>query len=363
LTEIRRASTQNNIAVEVIVSDNGSTDRSKEIAFAAGAEVIHAPIKGYGAALNAGIRSAKSNRILIGDADFSYNFMHINRFIKELSNGSDLVVGNRFLGEIHSKAMPKLHRYLGNPVLSRIARILFRIPLGDFHCGLRAFRKDKYLEANPVTSGMEFATEMIIRFANIGSKISEVPTDLRCAKRSRKPHLRSFPDGWRHLKLMLLYSPNFIQFYPGILGFLFGLYGVLSYVLFGKINLYFVTGSLQAALFSLTVSLLGFQLILSGILNMEYATTKGVKRFQSKLYSSSSKFLKSRECVIVSLSLIVMAIGFFASVLVTWERESFGFLDPFGISKNMFLFAVFGAFGTQSMIASLQLRQYSSRFW
>jgi glycosyltransferase involved in cell wall biosynthesis len=203
--EILESAKSENLSVEVIVSDNGSTDSSIVVAQNHGARIVNVPLRGYGAALNAGIREARSEVVIIGDSDMSYDFRFAPRMFRLINqNKADLVMGNRFKGGIEPGAMPNLHKYLGNPVLSLIGRIFFNIPIRDFHCGLRALRKSIYLTANPVTTGMEFATEMVARFANINARIVEVPVPLRKDGRNRKPHLRSFPDGWRHLKMMLL---------------------------------------------------------------------------------------------------------------------------------------------------------------
>ena len=184
--------------VEIIIADNGSTDKSIEIAENCGCKVVRVPKRGYGAALDAGIRSATTPYVVMGDSDLSYNFQEAPKFVEELKNGADVVIGNRFVGGIEPGAMPWHHKFIGNPVLSLIGRRFFQIPISDFHCGLRAVRLSKYIEASPTTSGMEFATEMIARLANIEAKFVEIPTRLRKDGRNRKPHLRSFPDGWRH---------------------------------------------------------------------------------------------------------------------------------------------------------------------
>ena len=271
--------TKSGSEIEIIIADNGSTDRSIEIASAKGCKVVSVHTKGYGAALDSGIRAASNSFVVMGDSDLSYDFQDAPRFAQELEYGADIVIGNRFAGGIHPGAMPWHHRYIGNPVLSFIGRVFFSIPIRDFHCGLRAVRKEKYLEANPQTTGMEFATEMIARFANSGAKFIEIPTQLRRDGRDRKPHLRSFPDGWRHLKMMLLFSPQYFQLLPGLILSLFGLFGLTSFALFGNVNLVFATGSLQTALFSTVFFTVGIQLISASFVTMAYAKSKNVVRF------------------------------------------------------------------------------------
>src|SRR5574341_815666 len=208
---------QNNINGKVLVADNGSTDGSQDIARRLGADIVHVPHKGYGAALLGGIEAAKGKYIIMGDADDSYDFMSIMPFIEKLRSGYDLVMGNRFQGGIQPDAMPPLHRYLGNPILSGIGRLFFHVPIGDFHCGLRGFSKQAALQMNLQTTGMEFASEMVIKAHLNGMRITEVPTILYPDGRTRRPHLRSWRDGWRHLRFMLLFSPRWLFLIPGIL--------------------------------------------------------------------------------------------------------------------------------------------------
>ena len=211
-----------NLAGEVLVADNGSTDGSQAIALVEGARVVNVPTRGYGAALIAGIEAARGKYVMMADADASYHFEHLPRFLPPLDQGYDLVMGNRFAGVIEPGAMPPLHRYLGNPVLSAAGRIFFRIPVGDFHCGLRAFRRDRILALNLRTTGMEFASEMVVKASLAGLRITQVPTTLSPDGRSRPPHLRSWRDGWRHLRFLLLYSPRWLFFYPGVTAFAVG---------------------------------------------------------------------------------------------------------------------------------------------
>jgi glycosyltransferase involved in cell wall biosynthesis len=208
---------------EVVIADNGSTDRSVEVALQYGARVVHQPIKGYGAALLKGIEEAHGEVIVMADADDSYDWLGMGPFLARIREGYDLVMGNRFSGGIERGAMPPLHRYLGNPVLSTLARIIHRAPVGDFHCGMRAFTKAAFYRMQLRTTGMEFATEMVVNAARAGFKISEVPTRLRPDGRNRPPHLRSFRDGWRHLRFILTYAPNYLYLAPGGLMMLLGL--------------------------------------------------------------------------------------------------------------------------------------------
>jgi glycosyltransferase involved in cell wall biosynthesis len=208
---------------EVVVADNGSTDRSVEIAQRLGARVVHQSIRGYGAALIAGIEAARGDIIVMADADDSYDWQDMGRFIHKVGQGFDLVMGNRFKGGIARNAMPALHRYLGNPVLSTLARVIHRAPVRDFHCGMRAFSNTAYRRMKLRATGMEFATEMVVNSARAGLRITEVPTVLRRDGRDRPPHLRSFRDGWRHLRFIFTYAPNYLYMAPGSALMLLGL--------------------------------------------------------------------------------------------------------------------------------------------
>lgn len=224
IAEAQAALKEADIEGEIIVADNGSTDGSQRIALAMGARVVEVTRKGYGNALSGGIEAAAGQYIVMGDADASYNFSHIPRIVESLLDGADLVMGNRFRGGIAPGAMPRLHRYLGNPVLTGIGRLLFRCPVGDFHCGLRGFSKAAYRRMELSTAGMEFASEMVIKSTLKGLRVTEVPTVLRPDGRSRPPHLRSWRDGWRHLRFMLLFCPRWLFLFPGLFLFLGGRY-------------------------------------------------------------------------------------------------------------------------------------------
>lgn len=216
------------IDVEIVVADNGSVDGSKLIAAQEADTLIEVATRGYGAALDAGIRAAKGEFVLIADSDLSYDFSQMAVFLEKLKRENfDLVVGNRFQGGIIQGAMPWHHKHIGNPVLSFIGRLFFTSSIGDFHCGIRAFRKSSYLKSNLSSFGMEYASEMIIKFASHSMNITEIPVILSKDGRNRKPHLRSFRDGWRHLKLMLASAPQFTLLLPGALMLFMGSLGFL----------------------------------------------------------------------------------------------------------------------------------------
>lgn len=261
---------------QVVVADNGSTDRSVEIAEQLGAKVVHQPVKGYGAALMAGIEAADGEIIVIGDSDDSYDWSDIGPFILRIQEGHDLVMGNRFKGGIEQGAMPPLHRYLGNPVLSLIARVVCRAPVGDFHCGMRAFTKAAYRQMGLMTLGMEFASEMVVNAARNGLRITEIPIRLFPDKRSRPPHLRSFRDGWRHLRFMMTYAPDHIFAIPGALMLILGL-GLQLALVNGPVHIFgFSLGIHFLALGSL-LTLGGYNVLNLGILGKVIVTLKHPK--------------------------------------------------------------------------------------
>jgi len=260
---------------EVLIADNGSTDGSQGIARQAGARVIDVPLRGYGAALQAGIEAAHGTYVVMGDADDSYDFSALDPFVDHLRDGADLVMGNRFLGGIEPGAMPPLHRYLGNPVLSRAGRIFYRTPIGDFHCGLRGFRRDAALALDLRTTGMEFASEFVVKASLMDQRIDEVPTTLSRDGRSRPPHLHTWRDGWRHLRFLLLYSPRWLFMYPGLVLFGIGLVGlvVLGSGAWKPGHGQFAEGLLVA---SGGLMIVGFQMLLFGVLARQFAATEGL---------------------------------------------------------------------------------------
>jgi len=216
IAKAKRAIAELGVPGEIVVADNGSSDRSVEIAQQLGARVVHEANRGYGAVLRKGISESLGEIIVMADADDSYDWEAIGPLVRKIAAGYDLVVGNRFTGTIMRGAMPRLHRYFGNPVLSFIARVAFRSQVGDFHCGMRAFTKRAFIEMQLQSSGMEFATEMVASAAHQGLRIGEVPVTLHPDKRGRPPHLRSFRDGWRHLRFILTYAPDYLYLAPGI---------------------------------------------------------------------------------------------------------------------------------------------------
>jgi len=226
IDKAQRAFRDLGIAGEIVVADNGSSDASVSIAESRNARVVHEPRKGYGSALMAGIAAARGAIVIMADADDSYDWTSLGDFIRKIEEGFDLVIGNRFKGGIEPGAMPALHRYVGNPLLSTLARAMYRVPIADFHCGMRAFTRDAFLRMDVRTPGMEFATAMVINAAQAGLRIAEIPTRLYPDKRHRPPHLRTFRDGWRHLRFMLTYAPDWLYLAPGGLLSIVGILGM-----------------------------------------------------------------------------------------------------------------------------------------
>lgn len=311
------------ISGEVVIADNGSTDGSIAIAEGLGARVVPVPMRGYGAALGGGIASARGTFTIMGDADDSYDFGNLGPFLERLRAGDDLVMGNRFRGGIEPGAMPVLHRYLGNPVLSFLGRLFFSIPVADFHCGIRGFRTSAVRDLQLKTTGMEFASEMVVRSALDRLRISEVPTTLKPDGRSRAPHLRTWRDGWRHLKFLLMYSPKWLFFYPGFL--LTGLGLVLSTVLmFGPVRVApGIVLDLNSFLASCLFTIIGVQLLTFGALARYYATVTGMLP-PGPRSDRIVALCKTDRVVVVAGALVAAGLGLFGISLVEWARVDFG---------------------------------------
>src|SRR6266850_89422 len=311
---------------EVIIADNGSTDGSQEIAKSLGARVVNVERRGYGNALMRGIATAHGKYVIMGDSDDSYDFTNLGPFMEKLRAGYDLVMGNRFMGNIHPGAMPHLHRYLGNPVLTAIGRLFFKSPSGDFHCGLRGFRRQAILDLDLRTTGMEFASEMVVKSSLHDLRITEVPTILQPDGRSRPPHLRSWSDGWRHLRFLLLYSPRWLFLYPGILLIVFGLI-VGALLLQGPVFVGSIGFDAQTLLYAAAAVILGFQAVAFGVFTKVFAISEGLLPEDPKLTFSKIKVNLERG-LILGVSLILTGLVCSAYSVWTWKRASFGTLDP-----------------------------------
>jgi len=308
---------------EILIADNGSTDGSQAIGRALGARIVNVPTKGYGAALLGGITAAQGRYIVMGDADDSYDFSALDGFLEQLRGGADLVIGNRFRGGIAPGAMPFLHRYVGNPILSFLGRLFFGISAGDFHCGLRAFRADSIRKLGLQTTGMEFASEMMVCSALAGLKIVEIPTTLKPDGRSRAPHLRTWRDGWRHLKFLLMYSPRWLFMIPGAAFITLG--ALLAVLLsFGPLrlqnNVVLDLNSFVAACFLIVV---GTQLLTFGALSRYYATITGFLP-NSLGASTLVQHVTTDRLVWVAGVFFFVGLLLCGSAMVVWGASEFG---------------------------------------
>jgi len=314
------------IAGEVVVADNGSTDGSQEFAREAGARVVHVAQRGYGHALQGGIEAARGRYVLMGDADGSYDFGELSRFLAVLRQGHDLVMGCRMPrggGRIEPGAMPWKHRWIGNPVLSGLGRLFFRAPVDDFHCGLRAFRRDAVLGLGLRTGGMEFASEMVVKATLAGLRIGQVPVTLRPDRRSRPPHLRSWRDGWRHLRFMLLYSPTWLFLVPGIACTVAGGLG-FAVLLPGPLSLGGITFDLNSLLVASVVLVLGFQTLAFGLFVKTYAAKAGLLPGPRP---GLVRFVEGRPVeyfAVLGLLFILAGLGILGRAMLAWSAAGFG---------------------------------------
>lgn len=330
----------NGVAGEVIVADNGSSDGSQEIARQAGARVITVSRKGYGNALQGGIRASEAEYVLMGDADGSYDFGELPRFLEKLREGFDLVMGCRFPrfgGSIERGAMPWKHRWIGNPVLSGLGKLFFNSPVHDFHCGLRAFRKKAIMDLKLSTGGMEFASEMVVKSTLCKLKIDQIPIALRCDRRSSSPHLRSWRDGWRHLRFLLLYSPKWLFVLPGLLLTIAGAFGFIL-LLPKPFTIRGVTFDLNSLLVSSVAILTGFQVLAFGLFTKAYAVNIGLlpgKEYWHRLVNGCAV----EWGIGIGLVLMVSGLGFLIHAILYWKAAGFGPL-PYQISHRMVILAV-----------------------
>ncbi len=332
---------------EVLISDNGSTDGSIEIAQQAGARVVHAPLKGYGAALMHGIKEAKGTYIIMGDSDDSYDFSSLDNYVDELRNGTDLVMGNRFKGGIKPGAMPFLHKYLGNPVLSFLGRLFFSIKVGDFHCGLRGFNRQLFLDLNLTTTGMEFASEMVVRASLAGYSIKEVPTVLSPDGRSRPPHLRTWRDGWRHLRFLLMFSPKWLFFYPALFCFLVG--ALLTFVLLpGPVAVTpTMTLDIHTIVIACLTTLVGAQGLSFAIVARRYSTLRGLLP-PDKTFSYLLSFLSLEKVLILTALLLFSGLGGILYCVSIWWNVGFGALEYASLTRILTV-------SSTAVVLSLQL--------
>ncbi len=354
---IRKARTYlkaRNIAGEVLVADNGSTDGSQSIATAAGARVVVVPDKGYGAALMGGIEAAQGRYVIMADADDSYDFGDLDGFVDKLRHGFKLVVGNRFRGNIKPGAMPMLNRYFGNPMLSRIGRRLFASPVGDFHCGLRGFERQAIIGLQLRAPGMEFASEMVVKASLASLSIAEVPTTLSPDGRQRAPHLRPWRDGWRHLRFMLLRSPQWLFLYPGLIVASLGLVGSILLVK-GPIRVPGVfTLDINTLLYFSIAAIVGVQISFFGLFAIAIARKIQIKvahGFPEALLRAAS----SETAIGFGVSLVLAGIGGALFAILQWRHLSFGPLVPSDMMRITIPSVATLAVGTQIVFGGFLL--------
>jgi glycosyltransferase involved in cell wall biosynthesis len=317
--------TSNAVCGEIIVADNGSTDGSQAIARAQGARIVEIAARGYGSALLGGIQAARGTYVIIGDSDDSYDFSALNGFLDRLRDGHDLVMGNRFAGGIAPGAMPALHRYLGNPVLSAIGRIFFRSSCGDFYCGLRGFRRAAILGLDLQSPGMEFAIEMVVKATNSGLSIAEVPTTLSPDGRGRPPHLRTWRDGWRSLRFLLLFSPKWLFFYPGCVLFLIGL-TAMAWLLPAPRRIGAVTFDIHTLFYASLAVVVGFQSMQFWVFTRIYGAREGIVPSDPWFRSIVGVFTLEAG-LICGGAMLLGGIALGAYALGAWNEENFGVLS------------------------------------
>jgi glycosyltransferase involved in cell wall biosynthesis len=338
---------------EILIADNGSTDGSQAIALQAGARVVSVNAKGYGHALRGGIAAARGRFIVMGDADGSYDFNHLPRFITQLRAGFDLVMGNRFWGGIQPGAMPWKNRYLGNPILSFLGRLFFKTELRDFHCGLRGFSADAYQRMQLRTTGMEFASEMVIKAVRLGMRVTEVPTTLRPDGRDRPPHLRPWRDGWRHLRFMLLFSPRWLFLYPGALLMCGGL--ILGALLIrGPLRLGAATLDVHTLLFAALSVLVGFQAVAFAGLSKFFAIRAGLRSADNR-FAAWWQRLTLEGGLIAGALIVAVGLLLWGAAFWSWRERGFGPLEPAETLRWVIPGALGLALGSQMILTSFFL--------
>ncbi|UAJ80571.1 glycosyltransferase family 2 protein [Leifsonia sp. ZF2019] len=342
------------VSGEVLIADNGSTDGSQQIACDLGARVVDVAEKGYGAALIGGIAAARGTYVIMGDADDSYDFANLDPFVERLRAGDELVMGNRFLGGIEPGAMPPLHKYLGNPVLSAVGRIFFRSPIRDFHCGLRGFNRQSILDLKLQTTGMEFASEMVVKASLGGSRVSEVPTTLKKDGRSRPPHLRSWRDGWRHLRFLLIFSPRWLFLVPGTVAFAIGILGTF-FLSLGPLVIGDVGFDVSSQIYLAALSVVGYQAVLFAILTKIYAQHEGFRIPRSRNFDRLERRISLESAAVAGVILFVLGLAIAVVQFSFWASGGFGALDANATLRIAIPASLLMILGAQTIMAGMFL--------
>ena len=353
IRKAREAIQKLGVAAEIIVADNGSTDGSQGLAHELGVRVVDVERKGYGSALIGGIAAAQGRFVIMGDADDSYDFTAIGPLLDKLREGYDLVMGNRFEGGIQQGAMTWSHRWVGNPALTFVSRVFFHTPVGDMHCGLRGFRKDAYDRLRLRATGMEFASEMVIKASLRGMRIAEVPVTLRPDGRSRPPHLRTWRDGWRHLRFMLLFSPRWLFLYPGIALFAVGL--VAGAILeTGPKQIGAVQLDIHTLLLAGFACLIGYQLVVFAVFTKVFAMEQGFHP-PNPAYRAVFRYVNLETGLVVGALMVLAGLAALVVAVISWRAVDFGSLDPRLTMREVIPAAVLLTLGVQTIFASFFL--------
>lgn len=341
---------------EIVIGDNGSTDGSQRIAMELGARVIDVPIRGYGAALCGAITAARGRYCIMGDSDDSYDFENLDGFVEKLRAGYDLVMGNRFKGGIAPGAMPWKNHYVGNPLLTSIGRVLFRIEAGDFHCGMRGFSKDAFHRMDLRTTGMEFASEMVIKSRLMGLKTAEVPTTLHRDGRSRPPHLLPYRDGWRHLRFMLLFSPGWLFLYPGLAMMLAGI-AVGGAILTRPIQLNGIQLGLDTLIYCSAFLVTGFQAVLFWLLSRTYALQVGLYP-ATAMHHRPARHITLERGLAAGAAILLAGLGSAAFAVFEWQQHSFGDMELERIARIVIPSSVAISLGAEVLLFSFLLSTF-----
>jgi hypothetical protein len=341
------------LAGEIIVADNGSTDGSRAIATDLGARVVDSPVRGYGAALQGGIEAARGAFVIMADSDDSYDLAGIDPFVAKLREGYDLVMGNRFEGGIAPGAMPPLHRYLGNPVLTAVGRLFFRSPIRDFHCGMRGFRREAVLGLELRTTGMEYASEMVAKASLRRLRVTEVPTPLARDGRSRPPHLRSWRDGWRHLRFLLLYSPRYLFLLPGLLLMVAGIGGGVTLAA-GPVMIGGVRFDVNTMLFCSAATVLGSQMVLFWTFAEIFAVGEGLLPLDPRL-AAAFDYIKLEIGIAVGAAMFLAGLIGALAAVADWGSRGFGDLEAASTLRLVIPSVTLMILGAQGVMSSFFL--------